>query len=79
MLPGTENETCCMEADLNIDDVPPMVELVSRILCWNRVGNPDKLDSSGRANWTWYKSEAERFVSTNAEKVKELASASLSQ
>lgn len=68
-----------MEADLKTDDVPAMVELVSRVLCWNRVGDPDKLDSSGRPNWTWYRSEAQRFVSTHGEKVKGLVNDSLQE
>lgn len=54
-----------------------MVELVCRVLCWNRVGDPDKKDSSGSPNWKWYRSEAERFVSIQKEKIEELTSASL--
>lgn len=54
-----------------------MVELVCRVLCWNRVGDPDKLDSSGSPNWKWYRSEAERFVSIQKDKIEELTSASL--
>lgn len=53
------------------------VELVCRILCWNRVGDPDKLDSSGSPNWKWYRSEAERFVSIQRDKMEELLIASI--
>lgn len=55
------------------------VELVCRVLCWNRVGDPDKLDSSGSPNWKWYRSEAERFVSIHGGKMEELLNASLSK
>lgn len=54
-----------------------MVELVSRVLCWNRVSDPDKDEAGGNPRWTWYKSEAERFVSIYGDKIEELTDASL--
>lgn len=79
MLSGTQNETSSMEAGLKTDEVPAIIQLVSRILCWNRVGNPDGLDSSGQPNWTWYRSEAQRFVATHGKEIEELLGASVSQ
>lgn len=53
------------------------VELVCRVLCWNKVSDADKIEADGLPRWTWYRSEAERFVSIYGEKIKELTDASV--
>lgn len=61
------------------EDHDKMVELVARVLCWNKVSCADKIEANGLPRWTWYRSEAERFVSIHKGKIEELTSASLQE